>query len=82
MNIRFRIKCPDGVARYVFCRSLNGYDKHTRSGVITTECRDRAYQAFSFEQAEKDKAYFGEHSHGLLVEIESNERREMQKQAA
>jgi len=66
---RFLIKCTDGQMRFVFCRSLNTRDSQTASSVIATESRERAYVAYCAEQAERDLAYFTEHSRGAAVSI-------------
>lgn len=66
---RFLITCQDGKARFVFCRSMNSRDTQTASSVIATESRERAYVAYCAEQAERDLAYFTEHSHGAAVSI-------------
>lgn len=77
MNIikqyRFTIPCLDGKRRYVFCRCMNCVDvadNGTGTAVFSTDDRRKAYVAHCSEQAEKDLAYFTEHSHGLKVEIE------------
>ena len=72
MKTRFKILCADNVWRFVFCRSLNGYDAKTKSGVISTECRGRAYVSFSDEQATRDAEYFKQHAHGLEVKREAS----------
>lgn len=69
---RFTIPCLDGKRRFVFCRSMNSVDRGsdgTGTSIIATERKGAAYTAYSPEQAEKDLAYFTEHSHGLKVEI-------------
>lgn len=72
-SYRFTIPCLDGVRRFVFCRSMNRLDPRRRdctgSSIVSTESKDRAYVAYGLEQAEKDLAYFIEHSNGLKVEI-------------
>jgi len=69
---RFTIPCLDGNRRFVFCRSGNSVDRSetgTGTSVFSTDSRQRAYVAYSEDQAQKDLAYFTEHSHGLKVEV-------------
>lgn len=70
---RFTIPCLDGARRFVFCNLAHGIPPRnsddTGTGVISTDSKQRAYVAYSPEQAAKDLAYFTEMSHGLKVEI-------------
>ena len=70
MQTRFQILCTDGAWRYVFCRSLNGSDRLTRSAVISTENRGRAYVSHGPTQPARDLEYFTEHANGATVRTE------------
>jgi hypothetical protein len=62
---RFQVLCADNVWRYVFCRSMNGGSPLTRSEIIPTETRQKAYVG-----TEKDLAYFQEHSNHAPIRAE------------
>ena len=69
-STRFQILCADNLWRYVFCRSLNGSNQLTRSSVIPTETRAKAYVSYGAEQPDKDLVYFTEHANGRTVRTE------------
>jgi len=70
MQTRFQILCTDGAWRFVFCRSLNSSNPLTRSSVIPTDHRGRAYVSHGPTQPPKDLAYFTEHANGATVRTE------------